>query len=457
MINKFNYQNNYIIREKKLEKLAIRGGKPIRKKLFPSQNTMSFEEINAAKKVIQSGVLSGFLGTWGDAFYGGPKVQQFEKMFAKMHDSKFGVSVNSCTSGLMAAVGAVGCGPGDEVIVPALTMSATATSALVFNSIPVFADVDPNTSSIDPYSVEKLISKRTKAIMVVHWFGRPVDMDSIIKIAKKNNVFIIEDCAQSPLATYKDKKVGTLGDIGVFSLNYHKHIHTGEGGIALTNSNYLAERMQLIRNHGEAVVASKPTKDFDNLIGFNFRLGEIEAAIGIEQLKKASKLIAKRIENVKYIEKKLENCKLVKTISIPNHIKHVYYNHNLMFQENNEFNLSASQFIDAVKSELPATKLREKDGPLIGLGGIKPLYHLPIYQKQIAIGSKGYPFKGSHYKGKVDYSKALCPNAENIRSKLIIHELMYPNMTKNDLDDFVNAFIKVETYADQLVDVKKKV
>ena len=122
-----------------------------------------------------------------------------------------------------------------------------------------------------------------------------------------------------------------------------------------------------------------------------------------------------------------------------------------MFEEKNKYNLSAPKFIDAVRAELPATKLREKDGPLIGLGGIKPLYNLPIYKKQIAFGLKGYPFKGEHYKQKIDYSKTHCPNAENIRNKLIIHELMYPNMAKSDLDDFVNAFIKVETHADKLV------
>ena len=160
-------------------------------------------------------------------------------------------------------MGALGCEPGDEVIVPALTMSATATAAVIFNCVPIFADVNPITSSIDPLSVKKLITSRTKAIIVTHWFGYPVDMDPILKIARKYNISIIEDCARAP-ATYKEK-VGTLGDIGVFSLNYHKHIHTGEGGIALTNNKKLAERMQLIRNHGEAVVARKPTKKF---IGF---------------------------------------------------------------------------------------------------------------------------------------------------------------------------------------------
>ena len=438
-------------------KLALYGGEKVINKPFETYNSIGEEEISAVEEVLKSGTLSKFLGEWHPDFYGGSRVNEFENDCKSFFNVKHAITVNSWTSGLTCCVGSIGIEPGDEVIVTPWTMCASASSILHWNAIPVFADIESKTYNLDPKSIEKNITKYTKAIMVADIFGHSANMKEIMKIAKNNNLKVISDTAQSPGAFYKGKYAGTLADVGGFSLNYHKHIHTGEGGIALTNSNYLAERMQLIRNHGEAVVASKPTKDFDNLIGFNFRLGEIEAAIGIEQLKKASKLIAKRIENVKYIEKKLENCKLVKTISIPNHIKHVYYNHNLMFQENNEFNLSASQFIDAVKSELPATKLREKDGPLIGLGGIKPLYHLPIYQKQIAIGSKGYPFKGSHYKGKVDYSKALCPNAENIRSKLIIHELMYPNMTKNDLDDFVNAFIKVETYADQLVDVKKKV
>ena len=436
------------------KKLAILGGSPIRSKPFPSQNTMDDSEIKASKKVIESGILSGFLGAWGDAFYGGPRVQKFEKMFSKMHDSEYGVSVNSCTSGLIAAVGALGCEPGDEVIVPALTMSATATAAVIFNCVPIFADVNPITSSIDPLSVKKLITSRTKAIIVTHWFGYPVDMDPILKIARKYNISIIEDCAQAPLATYKGKKVGTLGDIGVFSLNYHKHIHTGEGGIALTNNKKLAERMQLIRNHGEAVVARKPTKDFRNLLGFNFRLGEIEAAIGIEQLKKADKLIDKRIKNVKYLENKLKNSNLVKIVQVPSEFKHVYYNHTIIFQEKNDYNVQASQFIEAIKAELPYTQLRKKDGPLIGLGGVKPLYELPMYQKKIAFGGKGYPFKGEHYVGYVDYSKTKCFNAEEIRKNLIIHELMYPNMTKKDMDDVAKAFIKVEDNIEQIINNK---
>jgi len=276
------------------EKLAINGGSKTINTKFAAYNSLGEEERLAVDRVMRSGVLSAFLGVWHKDFYGGPKVQEFEKMATKYFGVKHAITVNSWTSGLIAAVGALDIEPGDEIIVSPWTMAASATAILHWNAIPIFADIEEDTFNLDPDSVEANITPHTKAIMAVDIFGHSADMDSLRKIADKYNLKIISDTAQSPGAMYKGKYAGTLADIGGYSLNYHKHIHTGEGGIIVTNDDKLAERLQLIRNHAEVVVEAKGVEKINNMIGYNFRLGEIESAIGIEQLKKLKKFTKSR-------------------------------------------------------------------------------------------------------------------------------------------------------------------
>ena len=246
-------------------------------------------------KVLDGGVLSGFLGTWSAAFYGGTMVQKLERDWEAYFNVKHAVSVNSATSGLYAAAGAAGIGPGDEVIVAPYTMTASASAAIVYGAIPVFADIDEETFCITPRSIRERLSPYTKAIIVVDLLGHPAEMDEIMEIARERNLVVIEDAAQVPGATYKGRRAGTLAHIGVFSLNYHKTIHTGEGGVVVTNDSRLADRVALIRNHGEVVVKDKGVDDIVNLVGFNYRMTEIEAAIGIEQLKKLPSLHPPRV------------------------------------------------------------------------------------------------------------------------------------------------------------------
>src|SRR3989442_9749923 len=175
---------------------------------------------------------------------------------------------------------------GEEVIVTPGTMPASATWVLVGNAIPVFADIENETFNLDPFAIEARITPLTRAIVVADIFGHPADLDGIMVVARRHGLRVIEDAAQAPGALHKGRYAGTVADIGVFSLNYHKHIHTGEGGVCVTDDPRLAERLQLIRNHAEAVVGDKGVTDLTNMIGFNFRMTEIGAAIGTEQLKK---------------------------------------------------------------------------------------------------------------------------------------------------------------------------
>jgi dTDP-4-amino-4,6-dideoxygalactose transaminase len=426
-----------------MERLAIHGGNPVRKKLFPAYNEISKEEKQAVAKVLKSGILSQYLGCWHKLFYGGSEVRALEKEWAKYFCVKNAISVNSCTSGLYCAVGACGIGPGDEVIVSPYTMSATATSILIFNGIPVFADIEEDYFCIDPKSVEERITKRTKAIIAVDIFGQPYDVEKINAIAKKNNLFVIEDSAQAPGATYKGKFTGTLGNISVFSLNYHKHIHTGEGGVIVTNNDSLAERARLIRNHAEIVVGDKGVTDLVNMVGFNFRMTEIEAAIARCQLKKLKPLINKFITNANYLAKALEKIPGITRPPLRSGCSNVYYTLAFKYDEKT-VGVSRNNFINAVKGELKPSKLREEEGILIGSGYVKPLYLEPMYQKMIAYGSQGCPFKCPWYKGKLNYKRGICPTAERMYEKeLFTIGLTNPAMKKQDLDDIIQAFKKV--------------
>jgi len=419
---------------KNKEKLALFGGDKLIEKSFNSYNTIGKEEKNAAIEVIESGVLSKFLGTWGPDFFGGSKVQEFERQCEAFFDVKHAIVVNSWTSGLIMAVGAIGIEPGDEIIVTPWTMSASATAILHWNAIPVFADIEPHTFCLDPKSIEEQITPQTKAIMAVDIFGHSADMKSILAIAKKNNLKVISDTAQAPGAMYHGKYAGTLADIGGYSLNYHKHIHTGEGGILVTNSDLYADKLRLIRNHAEVVVESKGNKDLTNMIGFNFRLGEIECAIGIEQIKKLPKLVKSRQKIAERLSNGLSGLKGLKIPYVENHCTHVYYVYPIVL-DIKLLKISKESIAQALTAE--------------GVVGITTKYQnihlLPMYQEKIAYGSKGFPWNSEICQREVDYSKGICPIAETLQddSFMAFAGISQYDLSNSDVDLIISAFKKV--------------
>lgn len=428
-----------------MPKLALLGGPKIRNRPFPPYNSIGEEERLAVDKVMRSGNLSQYLGSWHEDFYGGPQVKAFEQEWATRFQAKHCVSFNSNSSGLHAAMGACGVGYGDEVIVTPYSICVSATAPIVWNATPVFADIDPNNFCLSAETIRKKITPRTKGILVVHIFGCPADMDEIMALAKEHNLFVIEDCAQTPGALYKGRQVGTIGDIGVFSLNYHKHIHTGEGGMCTTNNPELADRMALIRNHAEAVVGEKGVERLDNMIGFNLRLTEIQAAIGREQLKKLDREVEKRIEIANTFIEALSTLPFVSTTKVENR-KHVYYVQAFKFDPA-KAGVAREKFIQAVKAELQPIEGLENLGVPIGNGYVKPLYLMPMFQKKIAYKG-GFPFRGDE-----DYSKGLCPVVEKMHyEQLWTHAFVKSTMTDQDIKDVINAYLKVGEHIQELKD-----
>lgn len=251
----------------------------------------------------------------------GEKTQEFENSFSKYIGAKNSISVNSCTAALHLALSAIGLKEGDEVIIPDMTFTATAEVIFYFKAKPVIVDVEEGDLLIDPEKIEKAITKKTKAIVPVHYGGQPCDMDQIMEIAKKHNLFVIEDSAHCLPAYYKEKKVGTIGDITCFSFYATKTITTGEGGMCTTENDDWAEKIKILRLHGISKDAWKRYQKggswYYEVIeaGFKYNLTDIQSAIGIEQLKKADYFYEKRKKIAdKYIKgfEKLEGIKTIK-------------------------------------------------------------------------------------------------------------------------------------------------
>ena len=417
----------------KQSKLALFGGKAFIQKSFEHYQPIGKAEVEAAKRVIESGVLSQFIGDWDKDFFGGPKVKEFERKCELYFGVKHAVTVNSWTSGLVAAVGAIGISPGDEVIVSPWTMCASATAIVHWNAIPVFADIDPHTFNLDPESVLKNITPYTKAIVAIDIFGQSADMDALKLIANKHNLKLIVDAAQAPGALYKGSFAGTLGDVGGYSLNYHKHIHTGEGGIIVTNDDGIAERLQLIRNHAEAVVEGKGVTDLSNMIGHNFRLGEIECAIGIEQLDKLDGLIESRQIAAERLTAGLSGLRGLKTPAVVPGLTHVYYVYGMVLDVE-ELGVSRARIVEALSCE-------GLDGLMEGYANI---HLLPMYQKKQAYGSFGFPWSSDFTHRDVEYTKGICPVAENLHHETFLGlEMCLFNYDDEAIDLVVGVFQKV--------------
>jgi perosamine synthetase len=430
------------IEEKQMtqDKLALLGGTPVIRGRFKPFNTIGREELDAVIEVMRSGVLSAYIGAPGEAFMGGPRVRVFEAAAAQYFGVEHAVAVNSWTSGLIAAVGAIGLEPGDEVITTPWTMVATATAILHWNGIPVFADIEPDSFNIAPASVEKLIGPRTRAIMAVDIFGQSCNMRALRDIANRHGLKLLCDAAQAPGATYHGQYAGTLADIGGFSLNYHKHIHCGEGGIVVTNDDRYAHRLQLIRNHAEAVIDSRDPAELSDMLGYNFRLGEIEAAIATEQLKKLVPNIQGRQRAVAAFNAGLGSLPGLKTPKVSEGCTHVYYVYGLTLDVD-WLGVSREKLVDALRAEgVPGL-----------MNGYQNVHLYPLFQQRIAYGTRGFPWNSPYAGRDIHYERGICPVAEKLHAHTFVGiNICLNDYSPEDVQQVVDAFGKVWRHLDSL-------
>lgn len=429
------------------EKLALFGGQPTFKVALPLTNTIGVEEKEAVNRVMDRGILSSFVARWDDRFYGGTEVRQFEEAFAKKFKVKHAVSFNSATTALQAAIAAAGIGPGDEVITSPYTMSATASCILANHAIPIFADIDEHTFCLDSVDVKKRITPRTKAILSVNIFGHVPDYDKLLAIAREHGLLLIEDCAQSPAALYKGKYAGTIGDMGVFSFNFHKTIQCGEGGVLVTNNEHLAFRSQLARNHGEVVLDEIPEDDLrkqEVILGSNYRLSELHAAIAAEQLKKLDFLTEKRVALADYLTLKLTDVSGLKPVLIRPDCTHVYYIYPFKYDEH-YWGFPRATFAQALKAE----------GAPIAEGYVRPLYSIPMYQRRRMYPQTHFPFVSQSDRNNPDYNPNYNSNSCPVAERMYEQELLTTNicrypLTKNEIDLFISAIRKIDRHKEEL-------
>ncbi len=257
-----------------------------------AEPSLGNEELENVIEAVKSGWISSK----------GKFIPEFEENFAKYCNCKYGVATSNGTTALHLALTALGISKGDEVIVPDLTFIATANAVIYCNAKPIFVDSHPEFWGIDPEKIEEKITKNTKAIIPVHLYGHPCDMDPIMDIVENHNLYVIEDAAEAHGAEYKGKKVGSFGDISCFSFYGNKIITTGEGGMCLTDNEELAEKMRILRDHG-----MNPNKKFwHDVIGFNYRMTNMQAAVGLAQLQKLDEFIEKRRQIAKWYEEGLK-------------------------------------------------------------------------------------------------------------------------------------------------------
>jgi len=402
--------------------LALMGGHPIRNKPFTSWPIFGKKEKQLLLEVLNS-------GNWS---FDGPKEKEFSKCFANFCDAKYAICVSNGTVSLEIALRALGIGIGDEVIVPALTWTATAWAVLQVGATPVFADVNQKDWCIDPDSIKKRITRRTKAIIPVHLYNQVAEMDKILKIAKKHSLKVIEDCAHMHGSQWKNKGIGTLGDVGSFSFQQSKVMTSGEGGALITNNEGLAKKIYSLKNCG------RPLKEGINEgIGGNYRVTEFQAAILIAQLERLEKQLKKKIENVKLFKEKIKEIPGIKILNSNSKItRQGMYALTLNYNKKEFCNIPRKILIDALHAE--------------GIPAIFPypvVYQSPLWKS----GKKLLKFRKDESSVRKLGLNSKCPVAERISNQegLIIYHNVFLG-SQIDIQDLVAGFRKLYQNSSEL-------
>lgn len=408
-----------------MNKLAIHGGTPVKTTPYGTGVRFGKEELSYLEEALNQNTLF---------YWHGNMTKRFTKKFADMYGSKYCVATSSGTASIHVALGAVGVGPGDEVITSPITDMGSVIGILYQNAIPVFADLDPHSYNMDPKSIETKITSRTKAIVVVHLAGNAAEIDEICRIAKKHNVYVIEDCAQSYCCKYQGKYAGTFGDIGCFSLNDFKHISAGDGGMIITDNEELYYKAMMFADKNFNRLGTEVVKNVPYLAP-NYRMNELNAAVAIAQLDKVEDICAKRNAYGNKLNAALQNVKGIYPHKVLADCESSWWFYMFRVDEK-ELGVSRSDFAKALKAE----GIKATDGYIPSC-----VYQYDMFKnKTVYPGNTQYPFDGTHGNA-IEYKDGDCPVAEEIIAtcvKLPINEFH----TEQDLEDTVEAIKKVSEY-----------
>ncbi len=414
------------------EKLAIDGGKPVLKRSdYLNWPVIGDDDRRLVNEVLDSGIVGG--GT-------APQVTALEKEWREYTGSKHCLTTCSGTAALHMALAAIGVGPGDEVITSAFTFLASASCALHQNAVPMFVDIDPRTYCMDPDKLEAAINERTKAIIPVHIQGVPADMDPILEIARKHDLFVIEDACQAHGATYKGRNVGTMGHVGAFSLNNFKNLCGGEGGLYVTDDEDLLNKGMLIRCFGDEVDEVSRRRQYNaSILGYMYRNQELPAALARAQLMHLDERNAVRIANADYLTRELGKIPGVVPPYCPPESKHVYFMYNLRLDP-----AAAGVDCEPKRFRTAVEKALYKEGMLVGQWQTMPVPAQDIFQTRLGYGNSNYPWAINEARGvKYTYSVDDYPVARDLcDSYTVVHGLHAPN-GRDLMKKLVEVFQKV--------------
>ena len=414
-----------------MAELAINGGSPVRQEPYPVWPVWDKNELDAVAAVIGS-------GKWGMS--GGGRVLELQEKFAAYQDAAYGIACTSGTTALRTALIAAGLEAGAEVIVPAYTFVASATAVLEANMVPIFADIDPDTYTLDPPSVERAITDRTKAIMPVHIAGLPCDMEAINGIAEKHDLVVVEDACQAWGSEFRGRKAGAIGDLGAFSFQSSKHITAGEGGMIVTNDEALAAACTSLVNCGRTPEGAWHEH---HLLGGNYRLSELQAAVILAQLARYEQMLARRQESAAYLRAALGEIEGIDPLVVPDYVSASSYHLFIIRYEPEAFGgLPKDKFVKALNTE----------GIMPAHGG----YFIPVYRQPVLLEKNVQPFDRilSHtYRDKViDYADFDCPITELACSEQalwLLQNLLLAD--RGGLDQIVEAFHKLSRCYGELI------
>lgn len=405
------------------DKLALNGGVKVKTTPFGTGKRFGLEEVHELVEALEQNTLF---------YHAGKKVKQFLADFNSMYGVQYSVATSSGTASIHVALCAAGVSVGDEVITSPITDQGTLIGILYQNAIPVFADLEPNTYNLDPKSVEARITERTKAIVVVHLAGNACDMNEIMRIAKKHNLKVIEDCAQSYLTRSQGKLVGTIGDYGCFSTNDFKHISTGDGGIVTVNSGEVADYHSV---HGFADknyhrFGTEVARDL-HLLAPNYRMTELQGAVGIAQLRKLESICSQREIYGNRITEGIRDLPGIMPHEVRDGDTCTYWFY-LMRIDEKALRCTRDEFSEALKAE----GIPNRAGYIPDV-----VYMQPLFQERTAYKDSHFPFDLSD----ASYSRGLCPVAEEILQtsiQLAVNQFF----TEQDIEDIITGVRKVAQY-----------